>query len=403
MTLPRPKILLPLGLLALALLGVAVLMFTQPAVSTQPPEVMRPVVRVMAAQVAPHRFVVRTHGTVAPRTQTELVPEVAGRVEWVSPALTSGGSFESGDPLLRIDTSDYQVAAEQAGAALARAQSELRRATRDLDRQRKLAAQNIASEAQLEDAQSLERVSAAALREASARVERAQLDLARTELRAPYAGRVREESVDVGQFVNRGQRLGTVYAIDYAEVRLPIPDDQLAFLELSALQPGASDQSPEGVPVTLRAEFAGRPHSWQGRVIRTEGEIDPRSRMVHVVARVDDPYGRVAADGRTALAVGLFVEAEIEGTAVERAVVLPRAALRDGDRVLVVDASERLRFRPVEIARRLGDEVVISAGLEPGERVVVSPLQTVSEGMAVRTVEPSPAAAPAPPSGRAAS
>ncbi len=388
MTLPHPKLVLPLGLLALALLAIAILMLTQPAVSTQPPQLALPLVRVVEARVVAHRFIVRTHGTVAPRTQTELVPEVAGRVEWVSPALISGGSFEAGDALLRIERSDYDVAAEQARAARARAQSELRRASRDLERRKALAAQEFASAAQLDDAESQERVSAAALREAKARVERAELDLARTELRAPYAGRVREESVDVGQFVNRGQHLATIYAIDYAEVRLPVPDEELAFLELDALEPAHLDPGTAiGPTVTLRADFAGRPRTWQGRLARTEGEIDPSSRMVHVVARVEDPYGRAAPDGRTPLAVGLFVEAEIEGQEIERAVLLPRAALRSGDRVLIVDAEERLRFRPVEIARRVGDELVLSGGIEAGERVVVSPLQTASEGMAVRTLD----------------
>jgi RND family efflux transporter MFP subunit len=316
------------------------------------------------------------------------VPEVAGRVEWVSPALISGGNFEAGDALLRIERSDYSVAAEQARASLARAQSEFKRASRELERQKSLAAREYASAAQLEDAESQERVTAATLREARARVERAELDLARTELRAPYVGRVREKNVDVGQFVSRGQALATIYAIDYAEVRLPVPDEELAFLDLVALEPARLDPGVATGPlVTLRADFAGQPHVWQGRLARTEGEIDPRSRMVHVVARVQDPYGREAGDGRTPLAVGLFVEAEIEGQSIERAVLLPRSALRAGNRVLIVDAEQRLRFREVEIARRVGDELVVSAGIEAGERVVVSPLQTVSEGMSVRTLD----------------
>ncbi len=388
MKIPQPKLVVPLGLLTAAVLGIAILMLTKPAVSTQPPTLAVPLVRVVVAQVISHRFVVRTHGTVAPRTQTELVPEVAGRVEWVSPALISGGSFEAGDALLRIERSDYNVAAEQARAALSRAQSEFQRAERELERRKKLAAREFASAAQLEDAESQERVTAAVLREARARVERAELDLARTELRAPYAGRVREKSVDVGQFVNRGQGLATIYAIDYAEVRLPVPDEELAFLDLDALEPARLDPGTATGPlVTLRADFAGRPHEWQGRLARTEGEIDPRSRMVHVVARVEDPYGRDAKDGRTPLAVGLFVEAEIEGQSIERAVLLPRAALRTGNRVLVVDAENRLRFREVEIARRVGDELVLSSGVASGERVVVSPLQTVSDGMSVRTLD----------------
>jgi RND family efflux transporter MFP subunit len=386
MKLPAPKLLLPLALLAAASLGVVALLLTRPSVAPEPPAPVVPLVRVTPVRVEPHRFVVKTHGTVAPRTQTELVPEVAGRVEWVAPALLSGGSFEAGDALLRIEKSDYEVAAEQARAALQRAKSEFDRASSELARRRELASRDIASAAQLEDAESLERVSAAALREARARVERAELDLERTELSAPYAGRVREESVDVGQFVNRGQRLATIYAIDWAEVRLPVPDEELAFLELGALEPGApASEDAAGPLVTLRAEFAGRPHVWQGRIVRTEGEIDPRSRMVHVVARVEDPYGRAAQDGRTPLAVGLFVEAEIEGNALERAIVLPRTALRGGDRVLVVDAEDRLRFRDVAVARRMGDSIVLSGGVEAAERVVISPLSSVSDGMAVRT------------------
>jgi multidrug efflux pump subunit AcrA (membrane-fusion protein) len=112
--------------------------------------------------------------------------------------------------------------------------------------------------------------------------------------------------------------------------------------------------------------------------------------MVHVVARVEDPYGRVTQDGRTPLAVGLFVEAEIEGQQIEHAVLLPRSALRSDERVLIVDAESKLRFRSVEIARRIGDELVISGGIEAGELVVVSPLQTVSDGMAVRALASAP-------------
>jgi RND family efflux transporter MFP subunit len=283
------------------------------------------------------------------------------------------------------------VAAEQARAARARAESEFLRASRELERRKELKRREFASAAQLEDAESQERVTAAALREARARVERAELDLARTELRAPYPGRVREESVDVGQFVSRGQRLATIYSIDFAEVRLPVPDEELAYLELDALEPARLDPgTATGPTVTLRADFAGKRHTWSGRLARTEGEIDPRSRMVHVVARVEDPYGRVAQDGRTPLAVGLFVEAEIEGQQIEHAVLLPRSALRSDERVLIVDAESKLRFRSVEIARRIGDELVISGGIEAGELVVVSPLQTVSDGMAVRALASAP-------------
>jgi hypothetical protein len=167
-------------------------------------------------------------------------------------------------------------------------------------------------------------------------------------------------------------------------------------------------ETPEGggAPVRLHARFAGGEHTWTGRIVRTEGEIDARSRMVHVVARVEDPYGRSrlvsAGDGQTLgdsangerppLAVGLFVDAEIQGRRLENAVVLPRSALRGGDRVLVVDAESRVHFRDVVVLRSQREEVVIGGGLAAGEEVVVSPLAAVVEGMAVRVAPDGPGA-----------
>jgi multidrug efflux pump subunit AcrA (membrane-fusion protein) len=203
----------------------------------------------------------------------------------------------------------------------------------------------------------------------------------RCEIRAPFTGRVREERVDVGQFVSRGERIARLYAIDVAEVRLPISDDELAFVDLPLLYRGDEEARP-GPEVELSARFAGERHVWRARVVRTEGEIDPRTRMVNVVARVEDPYER--SNGRPPLAVGLFVDAEILGRTVEDVVVLPRAALREGDVVHVVDAEDRLRLRPVSVLRRHRDEVVLASGLAPGERVSVTPLAAPVDGMLLK-------------------
>lgn len=196
---------------------------------------------------------------------------------------------------------------------------------------------------------------------------------------------MRSKSVDVGQFVNRGAPLVSIFATDFAEVRLPLPDDRLAFVDLPLAYRGGS--AGRGPRVELTADFAGRLHAWTGRIVRTEAEIDARSRMVHAIARVDDPYGRGAEPGRPPLSAGMFVEAEIEGRRVEGVAVLPRAALREGDRVLLVDGESRLRFRDVEILRALEDRVVISAGLSDGDRVCLSPIAAVTDGMLVRVEE----------------
>ena len=192
---------------------------------------------------------------------------------------------------------------------------------------------------------------------------------------------MRSERVDTGQFVRRGTSLGTIYAVDFAEVRLPIQDEELAYLDLSL----APDDDAPGTPVLLHARFAGSDYTWEGSVVRTEGELDAASRMVHVVARVADPYR--ARDGRPPLSVGMFVDADILGTTITDAVRLPRSAMRGDDQVMVVVDGNRLQLRQVDVLRRERDDVLISSGLSAGELVCVSPLPATVDGMRVRIME----------------
>ena len=376
------KILVPVLVLLLGLAAAARLIATGPRVETQPVASPAPLVRVVEATPQKLQLRVRTHGTIMPRTESDLVPEVSGPIVWVAPSFASGSFFEKGDPLLRIDPRDYEVALERARAHLARAQSEHRRAHKELERRRDLAAREAASAAQLDDAVNAERVTAASVRDTVAAAEQAERDLGRTEIRAPYRGRVREEGVDVGQFVNRGQAVAKLYAVDFAEVRLPIPDEELAYLDLPMLYRGENGDGAEGPQVLLSARFAGAQHTWRGRVVRTEGEIDPKSRMVHVVARIADPYLREG--DRPPLSVGLFVEAEILGQEVTDVVVVPRRALRGKNTVWVVDAESRLRFRSVEVLRTARDQAVIGAGIDGADRVCISVLEAAVDGMRVR-------------------
>jgi RND family efflux transporter MFP subunit len=381
-----PRYLLPLGALAIGAAFAAIIIGSTESPETTPEEAPAPLVRTVTVQLETFVHRVFTHGTVKPRTESDLTAEVAGRVIWISPNLVSGGYFEKDEALLRIDPHDYEVALERARANVTSSESQVKLTVKELARQRKLATRSVASEANLDAAINAERGASAARRVARAALKQAVRDLARTEIAAPYEGRVREETVDVGQWVSRGSPIARLYAVDYAEVRLPVPDAQLAFLDvpLSVARTEGSGEFPE---VRLRAEFAGAPRVWSGRVVRTEGEIDAQTRMIHVVARVDDPYRRnapeAASDG-IPLAVGLFVEAEITGREARDVVVLPRAALRDGDRVFVIDADERLRFRDVDVVRRQRDRAVIGAGLASGEQVCISPIVAPVDGMRVR-------------------
>jgi len=379
---PNARLILPIAIVAFGLVGAVTIYATRPAVETRPPDRSAPLVRVVEVTPSTVELEVTTQGTVVPRTESDLVPEVSGPVVWIAESLVSGGFFEQDEALLRIDTTDYDVALERARAQLSRSESQHAQAKRELKRQRGLARREVASAAQLDLAVNAEQVARATAREARASLSKAERDLERTEIRAPFAGRVRTEQVNVGQFINRGLRVATVYAIDYAEVRLPVADEELRFLELPLWYRGEIPQD-EGPEVELRARFAGAEHSWTGRVVRTEGEIDSRSRMVHVVARVEDPYGQIEGSTRPPLAVGLFVEARIKGRTVEGVVRAPRAALRGADRLLVVDGENRLRFRDIELLRAGYRSILVRSGLEDGDRVILSPLDAAVDGMPV--------------------
>ena len=380
-------ILLPVVVIAAGWFGAWTMIKAREKPEPQPVEVQPPLVRVIKVQLETVRLTVQAEGTVRPRTETEMVPEVSGRVVEISPSLAAGGFFEEGDVLLKIDPREYELDVVRSRAAVA--QAELRVATEEQEAEVARKEWESLGEGEptslvLREPQIAE--AKAALASAQAALDRAKYDLERTTVRAPYAGRVWEKRIDRGQFVTRGSQIARIYSVDVAEVRLPIPDQELAFVDLPLAYRGRSGNA-NRPRVKIRATFAGKKHEWRGRIVRTEGEIDAQSRMVRAVAQIEDPYGYTAHPGRPPLAVGMFVEAEIQGRLAPNVVSLPRTALRAGDQVLVVDEESRLRFRAVEILRAERDRVIVRSGLREGERVCVSIVETAVEGMKVRTVE----------------
>jgi RND family efflux transporter MFP subunit len=381
-------IVLPLAIVAAGVAGAWSMIASREEPQKRPAEVRPPLVRVMEIEPRSVQLSVHAEGTVMPRTASEIVPEVAGRVLWISPDLIAGGFFEAGDELIKIDPREYELAVVRARAAIAQAKTRLATEQQEAAVARKeweALGEGEATDLTLRKPQIAE--AQAALASAEATFEQAQYDLERTVLHAPYAGRVRSKQVDVGQFVSRGSAVASVYAVDVAEVRLPIPDGELAFVNIPlAYRDDESGSSGTGPSVTLRADFGGKEHTWQGRIVRTEGEIDPRTQMINVVAQVSDPYGRGGKPDRPPLAVGMFVKAEIAGKSSGSVFVLPRAVMRSGDRVMVVDNDNRLYFREVGVMRAEQDRVLVRSGLQPGERIVVSTLETAVNGMQVEVV-----------------
>ena len=381
------KFILPLLVLGLGVFAVTKMIAMKPVVETREPELPDPVVRVIEVQPQNFRFTVRAQGNVVPRTETAVVPEVSGRVVYVYPSLAAGGFFELETTLLRIDPRDYELALVGARAEVARAQVTLETEKA----QAEVALKEWESLGQGEASPLLRREpqlaqARAVLEAARAALEQARRNLEKTEIKAPFAGRVRQKNVDIGQFVTVGAPVATIYSVDFAEVRLPLPDEELAYLNLPLSYRGEQDEK-KGPAVVLTATFGGKEYSWRGRVVRTEGIIDPQTRMIHAVAQVENPYGRGRNAGRPPLAIGMFVEAEIRGKLSRDVFLLPRNALRGKDRVLVVDSEQRLHFRQVSVLRADRDQVVVDSGLEAGELVSLAALDTVVDGMKVRVLD----------------
>ncbi len=378
------RALLPILIIMGGFAVLAVLVVSKPSVKTAAPQSARPLVRVMTVAKQDLPATVKSQGAVVPRTESTLVSQVAGRVVSVSSAFAAGGFFEKGDVLMRIDDRDYALAVTGAQAQVAQAELRLKLQEEEAEvavKEWGRIGQGEPSDLVMKKPQIAE--ARAGLEASKANLEMAKLNLERTKIRAPYAGRVRNKQADVGQFVNPGSPVAMIYAVDYAEVRLPLPDEQLAFLEIPLDFRGAKSHK-RGPAVTLKANFAGKEHAWQGYIARLEGEVDQRTRMVYAVARVENPYGASDDSMRPPLAVGMFVHAEIQGKIAEDVVLAPRAAIRNGGQLLVVDSEDRLHFREVEILRFEDANAVIQSGLEAGERICLSTLTAVVEGMPVR-------------------
>ena len=235
--------------------------------------------------------------------------------------------------------------------------------------------------AQLQSAERLLSIANATVDDASAAMKRANVDLERTVFTAPFNGRVRAENVDIGQFLAKGAMIATLYDTDRLQVRLPLADAQLAYLDPSYAQTGLSGEEP--AHVMLSANYAGDQQSWSAKLLRTEGEISTKSRFLHVIVEVTETLN----ENGVRLPVGLFVDAVIAGRTVDGLVSVPRGALRSDNSVMVIDEDNQLHFRDVSVFKLSDTDVLISEGLASGERISISPLQFVVEGMPVTVID----------------
>lgn len=330
-----------------------------------------PIVAVEEVSVAPMTLTVSSYGIVKPKYETSLVAQVSGQIVELSPEFVRGGFVKQGEVLAMIDQSDYQAALIDAEASLATARAAL---------EEEVAKGKVAEEEwkQITDAsptelslrkpqlaQELARVKAA-----QASVLRAERNLERTVIKAPYDAMIEQRNVGLGSFVGTGSEVGKVLNTEVAEVRLPVADNQLQFL----LEQGKEAN------VDLVGTFSGIETTWSAGIVRSEGVIDNTSRMSYLVAEVKDPYNLKQAEGKTPLRYGSYVNANIYGRELARATVFPMHLVVN-NRVAILNDESKLEYVDIEIVRQMGADVVVSSGLASGDRIIVSALDFPIDGM----------------------
>ena len=356
------------GILISAIALMAVLSQFKPEPPKRESESLDLLVETLTLELSTESFRIYSQGTVRPRTQTVLSAEVSGSIVSISPNFIAGGAFEEGEVLMRIDPTNYTAAIDKAEALLLQRQIEF-------DGAKELRSQGYRAESEFASA-------AAALASAKADLAIAQRNLERSYIRLPYAGMVLSKGADIGQFVNPGTQLGVTFATDIAEVRLPLTDQDLAFVDLPG--PASSDMR-KGPQVTLTATQKGKRMRWDAELVRSEGVVDERSRVTYAVAQLDDPY-QLHGDG-IALPIGTFVAAEITGSGAYDVIRIPRTALRRAGQVLVVDDENKIDIRSVAVIRSDERFAYVGSGVAPGERITTTAIEAPTNGMSVRTPE----------------
>ena len=348
--------------------------------------VLAPLVKVERLDRRDTRMIIRGYGTVNPRLQVEIVPQVSGKVVWVNPQFKAGGFIRRGELILKIDPRDYELALRQANAAVAEAQVML-----DLEKaEAKIAKEEwqqlhpgqepdsplVFREPQIRQAQ-------ARLESAEAGLATANLNLERTRPSLPVDAVIMNERIDLGQYVMIGQSVGAAYGIESMEIEVPLEDKELAWFDIpdNTASVNASESSKKGAIAQVKANFAGEEKCWSGRVVRTTGQVDKTSRLISVVVEVSDPFKD--AHSTSPLLPGMFVEVLIDGKILRNAIAVPRDAMRNNNEVWVAKDGQ-LHVQQLDVIRADRDFAYADSGLDDGDMIIVSSLDAVIEEMKVR-------------------
>lgn len=380
------KFILPIVLIAITAMIVMYFIGNQPKPKKKRANLTPPLsVSVYDVVSQPFQVSVTSFGTVSPRTQSFLISSVNGEITNISNKLREGSFFKKGDVLLKIDDRDYQADVQISQADLADAQQALAEETA-LSEQAALDWKNLGNTSKPNDLvlrKPQQEAAKARLSSAQASLTKAKLTLERTQIIAPYDGRVLEKLVDLGQVTSANTQIAEIYATDYFEVRLPIRTSDLKFVELpETFNDGKTRQTEAKVDVF--SSLTGSPTPWNAHLVRTESAIDNAARQLHVVVQIDNPFGSDISK-RSPLKIGEYVTAKIEGKVIENAITIPTESIYQNSYVYVISDGIITR-RNIEIIWQDEAQSLIKSGLEPGDRLVVTSLGQVASGTRAKVI-----------------
>ena len=392
---------IPFGIVFVAVLIYAVLA-REPEETKRPPAPPRAIkTRVAELERQDYQTVIRTQGVVRPHNEVTLTARVSGRIVKILPEFEDGAFFKKGDVLLELDEADFQANLIGAEAGLARAKTvfaqEETRAKQARLNWEDLGYDEEPNELVLRLPQLRE--AEANVRAAEAQLERARTDFERSKVRAPYSGRVRQRIVGLGQTIGGSTALGTIFAVDYAEVRLPIAGRDMAFLSLP--------ESPDDPPVEVELKDAlneENDNRWRAQIVRTEGALDQNSLELFAIARIRDPFGRQSE--HAPLRVGQPVLGYIPGEVLEDVHAIPRVAVRKLENIYLVDKKD-LTLSQLTIVPIFSDEdhlIVRDPAITPDKYLAMTYLIYAPEGAKAEIlpeVDEAPLAETEAPSGQA--
>ena len=346
---------------------------------------LAPLLSASVVYVEDIQVTIKGYGTVGPKAEVKVIPQVSGKVIACHPNFVNGGFFKAGQSLITIEPDDYRLAVEAAQAAVARDQVNLdmelaeaavaKQEWADINPDKEPTSPLVLREPQIKDAK-------AQLQGSNAKLATAKLKLKRTVISMPFDGRIAEENVDIGQYLMAGQAIATVYSTDSVEIVVPLEDHELQWFKVSMGYVSGKASGDDLAQAVVSADFAGKIHTWSGSVVRTEGTIDPASRMVNVVAEVKNPFK--ISNSRPPLVPGMFVEVDIAGKVMKNTIRIPRHAVRNGDQVWTA-VNGTLNIQQVKIARNDKEYAYVTSGLDDGAVIVTSSLDTAIDGMKIRT------------------